>query len=197
MSDELLRIVRNVKRLAALQRVGLLDTPPEESFDRLTNLARRILKVPISLVSLVDHDRQFFKAASGLPEPWASARETPLSHSFCKHVVATGEPLIVEDARRHPAVWNNLGIEALGIIAYAGIPLTTSDGQPIGSFCAVDTEPRSWTWDEVEILKDIAAIVMNDIELRWIARGAEMARATAEARVRVLEQRLASEIAPS
>jgi GAF domain-containing protein len=197
MSEELLGIVRNVKRLAALQRVGLLDTPPEETFDRLTTLTRRILKVPIALVSLVDRDRQFFKSCSGLPEPWASKRETPLSHSFCKHVVATGAPLVVDDARRHPTVWNNLAIEALGIVAYAGIPLVTSDGHAIGSFCAVDTQPRAWNWDEVEILKDLAAITMNDIELRWIACQSETARLKAEARSRALEDRLPSETAPS
>jgi GAF domain-containing protein len=197
MSEELLGIVRNVKRLAALQRVGLLDTPPEETFDRLTTLTRRILKVPIALVSLVDRDRQFFKSCSGLPEPWASKRETPLSHSFCKHVVASGAPLVVDDARRHPTVWNNLAIEQLGIVAYAGIPLVTSDGHAIGSFCAVDTQPRAWTWDEIEILKDLAAIVMNDIELRWIACQSEAARLKAEARSRALEDRLPSETAPS
>jgi GAF domain-containing protein len=197
MPEELLRIVRNVKRLAALQRVGLLDTPPEETFDRLTNLARRILKVPVALVSLVDRDRQFFKSCAGLPEPWASRRETPLSHSFCKHGVASGEPLVVEDARRHPAVWNNLAVQELGVVAYAGIPLTTSDGHTIGSFCVVDTQPRTWTWDDLEILKDVAGIVIGDIELRWIARQADAARLQAEARVRALEQRLASEPAPS
>jgi GAF domain-containing protein len=189
MSEQLLRIVRDVNRLAALQRVGLLDTPPEETFDRLTNLARRILHAPVALVSLVDGDRQFFKSCAGLPEPWLSRRETPLSHSFCQHVVALGAPLVVEDARRHPLVWSNLGIEELGIVAYVGIPLTTSDGHTIGSFCITDSEPRTWAWNEIEILKDLAAIAMRDIELRWLARQADDARAQAEARVRALEQR--------
>ena len=197
MSEELLAIVRNVKRLAALHRVGLLDTPPEDTFDRLTALARRILKVPVAYVSLVDRDRQFFKSCAGLPEPWATQRETPLSHSFCKHVVASGAPLVVDDARRHPTVWNNLAIDELGIVAYAGIPLTTSDGQTIGTFCTVDSQPRTWTWDEVEILKDLAAIVMGHIELRWIARESDAARAKAEARARTLEQRVSTEGAPS
>jgi GAF domain-containing protein len=188
MSEELLRIVRNVNRLAALQRVGLLDTPPEETFDRLTSLARRILNAPVALVSLVDGDRQFFKSCAGLREPWLSRRETPLSHSFCQHVVALGAPLIVEDARRHPLVWSNLGIDELGIVAYVGIPLATSDGHTIGSFCVTDSQPRAWTWSEIEILKDLAAIAMDDIELRWLVRQADDARAQAEARVRALEQ---------
>ena len=92
MSDgTLLRAaLRDERRLAALWRTGLLDTPPEQVFDRLTRLVRRLLGTPVALVSLVDADRQFFKSAVGLPEPWAARRETPLSHSFCQHVVATG-----------------------------------------------------------------------------------------------------------
>jgi hypothetical protein len=85
--------LRDEARLAALWRTGLLDTPPEEVFDRLTRLTRRMLDAPVALVSLVEADRQFFKSALGLPEPWATRRETPLSHSFCQHVVATGAPL--------------------------------------------------------------------------------------------------------
>ncbi|NIP78146.1 MAG: GAF domain-containing protein [Gemmatimonadetes bacterium] len=128
-------------RLAALRRTLLLDSPQEPSFDRLTELASLILDAPVALVSLVDADRQFFKSCIGLPEPWAGERETPLSHSFCKHVVATGDPLIIDDARDHPLVRDNPAIEALNVIAYAGIPLTL-DGQPLGSFCVIDGEPR-------------------------------------------------------
>ncbi|MEO5567946.1 MAG: ATP-binding protein [Gemmatimonadaceae bacterium] len=79
------------RRLAALRRTALLDAPPMDALDRLTRLATRLIGVPISLVSLVDEHRQFFAAQEGLGEPWATARETPHSHSFCKHVVATGE----------------------------------------------------------------------------------------------------------
>jgi hypothetical protein len=86
MSD-LLAIVRNLQRLEALRLTGLLDSPPEESFDRFTRLATRLFKTPVALVSLVDADRQFFKSAIGLPEPWASLRQSPLSHSFCKLAV--------------------------------------------------------------------------------------------------------------
>jgi GAF domain-containing protein len=94
-------------------------------------------------VSLVDADRQFFKSALGLPEPWATRRETPLSHSFCQHVVATGAPLRVEDARDHSLVCDNLAIPELGVVAYLGMPLATADGQVLGSLCAIDTEPRT------------------------------------------------------
>src|SRR4029450_9559314 len=102
MSD-LLAIVRNLNRLSAVQRSGLLDTPAEEPFDRYTRLATRIFKTPVALVSIVDADRQFFKSAIGLPEPWQSRRETPLSHSFCKHAVAMEEALVIAGAGNEPA----------------------------------------------------------------------------------------------
>src|SRR5215212_1356552 len=105
------------RRLDALRRTALLDTPAEEAFDRLTRLATRILRVPVSLVSLIDRDRQFFKSCVGLPEPWASARQTPMSHSFCQHAVVTARPLVIEDAREHPLVRENLAIPDLGVIA--------------------------------------------------------------------------------
>lgn len=183
MADELLTIVRSVSRLAALQRLHLLDTPPEASLDRLTRIACRMLRAPIGLVSLVDHDRQFFKSCVGLPEPLASERQTPVSHSFCKHVVASGKPLVVEDARANPLVKLNPAIELMGIAAYAGIPLTTSDGQVIGSFCVIDSRPRAWTYEDVEALQELAACVMHELEGRKLLQ-------ESEARCRQLETKL-------
>lgn len=152
-------------RLAALRRTLLLDSPGEPSFDRLTELASLILDAPVSLVSLVDADRQFFKSCVGLPAPWSEERETPLSHSFCKHVVATGDPLIIDDAREHDLLRDNLAIPDLNVIAYAGIPLYL-DGQPLGSFCVIDHVPREWTEREIEILEGLAESAMTEIELR-------------------------------
>lgn len=158
--------VEDEERLATLRRLALLDTPAEEAFDRLTQLASKIIDAPVALVSLVDRDRQFFKSHVGLAEPWASQRETPLSHSFCQHAVASGEPLVVEDAREDPLLRENLAIPDLGVIAYAGIPLITDAGHALGSFCVIDSEPRKWTADELETLRDLAAGVMSEIELR-------------------------------
>lgn len=155
-------------RLRTLREAVLLDTPAEEAFDRLTGLATRILDAPVSLVSLVDEDRQFFKSCVGLPEPWATERETPLSHSFCQHTVTTGEPLIIADAREHPLVRDNAAVAELNAIAYAGIPLEL-DGQPLGSFCVVDSQPRVWTDREVDILGTLAESVMAEIQLRVTA----------------------------
>ena len=166
LSDQT-KFLHDPARLAALRSVALLDTPAEEAFDRLSRLAARLLDVPVALVSLVDVDRQFFKSCIGLEaEPWSSDRETPLSHSFCQHNRVAGQPLIVEDAREHPTFRTNDAIRDLGVISYLGFPLTTIDGYVLGSFCAIDTKPRSWDSDDVEIIRDLAASVMVEINLR-------------------------------
>ena len=153
-------------RLEALCQTGLLDSPQEYFFDLITDLAARALHVPIVLLSLVDAERQFFKSHHGLPAPWAAERETPLSHSFCQYVAAVGEPFIVEDAREHPLMRDNLAVSELGVIGYAGMPLTTSDGFTLGSLCAIDTKPRRWSVLELETLRDFARQIMAEIELR-------------------------------
>lgn len=166
MSDQLQQILHDAQRLKALVQSQLLDSPSEEPFDRLTRLAATILNARISLVSLVETDRQFFKSQIGLPEPWATQRETPISHSFCKHVVASGKPLIIEDSRQHPVVHDNPAIEELNVTSYLGIPLHNSEGQQLGSFCVIDTETRVWTESDAETMKALAEMVMTEIRLR-------------------------------
>jgi signal transduction histidine kinase len=161
-----LQAVLNPARLAALRRLGLLDSPAEEAFDRLGALAARLLHAPVALVSLVDDDRQFFKSCLGLPEPWNHWRDTPLSHSFCKHVVATSEPLIISDATVDPLFRENLAIRDLGVVAYLGIPLRTTGSHVLGSFCVIDSKPREWTDDEIATVTVLADCVMTEIELR-------------------------------
>ena len=161
-------------RLGALYRTGLLDSAAEPGFDRLTRLAARILRAPISLVSLVDDHRQFFKSAEGLEE---GLRETPLTHSFCQHVVTTGKPLVVEDATEDPDLADNLAIVDLHVRAYAGVPLLAPNGAVIGSFCVIDTVPRAWAPDEIEVLSELAGSVMTEIELGVALREARAAHA--------------------
>lgn len=173
-------------RLEALRGTDLLDSPPERAFDRLTHFACRLLKVPVALVSLVGAERQFFKSSRGLSEPWASRRGTLLSHSFCQHVVSSNEPLIINDAREHPLVRDNPAIDDLGVVAYLGIPLLTPEGSVIGSLCAIDSIPREWSEDDVEVLSDLAAIAMSEIAVRLHLRE----RQAAEAALRASEQRL-------
>ncbi len=162
--------VQDPARLAALRQTALLDSPTEEAFDRLTRLAVRLLGAPVALVSLIDADRQFFKSAVGLPEKYVSARQTPLSHSFCKHTVINQKPLIVPDARHHTLVKDNDAIRDLGVEAYAGFPLTTDSGHTLGAFCVIDTHPREWSLDEYEALHDLTGLVMAEIELRTTLR---------------------------
>jgi signal transduction histidine kinase len=157
------------RRREALDETALLDTLPEASFDRYTRLAARVLDVPVSLVSLVDDHRQFFKSQVGLGEPWASARETPLSHSFCLRVAQDDAALVVEDARADERVRGNLAITELDVIAYAGMPLRAPGGTPIGSFCAIDSRPRHWTSEDLRTLRDLADAVTAEITLRVAA----------------------------
>jgi GAF domain-containing protein len=164
--DGLAKALAEPGRLAALHDVALLDSPPEESFDRLARLAARVVNAPVALVSAVDRDRQFFKSCLGLPEPWATRRETPLSHSFCQHVVAAKEPVIVSDARKDERLLDNLAIRDLGVIAYLGVPLITREGHAVGTLCVIDHQPRIWTPDEISLVKDVASAVVTEITVR-------------------------------
>jgi GAF domain-containing protein len=181
-------VVKDPQRLAVLDSLGLLDSPAEAAFDRLTRLASYIIGAPISLVSLIDADRQFFKSQFGLPDPVAQARETPLSHSFCQHVVADDTPLIVSDARGVSFLKDNLAIPDLDVIAYLGIPLSTSDGVSLGSFCVIDNEPREWSDHEIEIMHELAMSVMTEIELRAQIKAREAAEEALHNRNRKLRR---------
>lgn len=154
------------ERLSALYQTDLMDSGPEERFDRLTRLVAATLGVPVALVSLVDTRRQFFKSTFGLPEPWKTERETPLTHSFCQHVVTRAAPLVIEDATLDFLVCNNLAIPELNVRAYLGIPLLTGEGHVLGSLCAIDSQPRQWSAREQEILADFGKLVEEQIALR-------------------------------
>ncbi len=166
--NKLSDIIENEARLEALRRTGLLDSPPDEAFDRLTRLARAVLHVPIALVSLVDSDRQFFKSQSGLSEPLASERQTPLTKSFCKHAVGSREPLVVVDARRDPLFAQIAEGSDVGVVAYAGVPLITAEGFALGTFCIVDRQPHEWTDEEIGILRVLATSAVSEIELQRV-----------------------------
>ena len=154
------------KRLAAVELLALLEAPAEQSFDRLTRLAAKVLRAPVAFLSLVDGGRSVFKSSVGLPEPWVSRREIPLSHSVCRYVVAANAPLVIDDARSHPLAVDNQAVAELRIVAYLGTPLVTSDGYPLGTLAVIDTVPRAWTPEDVSVLGDLAASAMTEIELR-------------------------------
>jgi len=168
-------------RLSALHRLNALDTAPEEPFEKIVNLVRTVLSVPMATVSLVERDRQWFKARRGVP-----TAETPRETSFCTHTIQERDPLILTDATLDPRFRHNpLVMGAPHIRSYAGIPLRTADGYNIGALCALDTKPRTFTADEIAILTNLSQIVMDELELRLIAQrdhltGALTRRAFAE-----------------
>jgi GAF domain-containing protein len=160
------QLFREVSRLKALHDLSLIDSDAETVYDRFTRLAQQVLGVPISLMSLVADDYQYFKSEVGLPEPVKSERQTPLSHSFCKHVVETNEPLIVVNAPETPLVSDNLVIRDLNVVAYLGMPLTLQDGTRLGSFCAIDQQPHYWDVVEIGIMKELSQIITAEFNTR-------------------------------
>lgn len=175
MQDGPTDILRDPGRLAALHETALVDARNDDAFDRLTRVASRVLASPVALVVLVEGDRQFFRSHVGLPEPYSRTRQTPLTHSFCQHIVLTREPLVIDDAREHPEFRDDPAIRDLRVIAYLGVPLRSLGDHVLGSLCVIDHEPRAWTDDDVALLTDLAGSVMTEIELRLTVREAEAA----------------------
>jgi PAS domain S-box-containing protein len=166
--------VRNPARLEALRRTGLLDSEPEEAFDRFTRLAARLARAPIASVALVDEYRQFFKSAIGFPEPIQRARGTPLTHSICQHVVTLREPLVIPDTSLHSMVSDNPCVQ-LGVAAYLGVPLILPGGEAIGTLCVIDVRPREWTAADLASLQELAAMTMTEVAVRREAANAQEA----------------------
>jgi GAF domain-containing protein len=151
-------------RLAQLIWFQILDTPPEESFDRISRTAARVLQTPIAAVSLIDGDRQWFKSVCGL-----SISETPRDMAFCSYTILQRSPLVVEDALEDSRFKDNRLVTGEPYIrAYAGVPLVTEDGFALGSLCAIDTRPRHFTDDQIAALQDMADTVMDLMRYRLL-----------------------------
>ena len=181
ITEELVRrVLESNPRLEALKRTGLLDSLPEHAFDQVTRLATVLLKAPVAWIALVDDHRQFFKSHEGLDEPWASARETPLSHSICQYVVASAETLVIEDSQTHELVAGNRAVEELKVRSYAGAPLITADGLTLGALCVTDCEPRCFSEHEVELLVTLAASIAAEINLRLVNAALTQSEARAQ-----------------
>ena len=171
--------LRRGRVTGSLPAGAALPAASDPAFERFARLVRRQLGVPVSLVTLVSAGEQVFPGAIGLPEPWQSSRCTPLSHSFCQHVVRSGEPLVISDARTNPLVADNLAIPDLHVIAYAGIQLTDADGVVVGSLCAIDSKPRTWTDEDLAVLSDLAGACSSELQLRQAQQRSAEAAATA------------------
>ena len=147
------------ERLKAVQSLGVLDTPPEERFDRLTRVAKRALGVPIALVSLIDSDRQWFKSCQGL-----TATETHRDISFCGHAIHEEGVFIVEDASRDERFHDNPLVTGEPLIRfYAGCPLSAPDGSKVGTLCVIDTESRRFDEADTAILIDLAHMIEREL----------------------------------
>jgi sigma-B regulation protein RsbU (phosphoserine phosphatase) len=153
-------------RLAAVRRYDILDTPPDGAFDRVAALAARIFRVPIATVSIVDEDRVWFKASSGL----AGVTQVGVEPGLCASVIKDGLPYQVTDAATDPRTVDHPLVQGeLGLRFYAAAPIVTSDGHRLGTVNVIGTEAREVTDDEMAALQDLAAIVMDELELRLSA----------------------------
>ena len=156
------------QRMAAVRRYDILDTPPDGSFDRITAIAARRFNVPISIISIVDHDRIWFKSHHGVP-----VQQIPREPGLCASAIMSTEPHILTDAKIDPrSLANPLVAGEFGLRFYAGVPLRTSDGYNLGTLCIIDKEARPMDQGQIDDLRDLASVVMDQMELRLSARRA-------------------------
>lgn len=154
------------KRIDALEEYEIMDSPPEEMYDDLTLLASSICNTPISLISLLDEKRQWFKSKVGITAP-----ETPIEQAFCAHAVLNPEVFIIPDATQDSRFSENpLVTSAPNIRFYAGAPLITPKGVPLGTLCAIDTKPRKITRKQTDALVALGRQVISQMELRLKTR---------------------------
>jgi diguanylate cyclase (GGDEF)-like protein/PAS domain S-box-containing protein len=181
-----LPMVRDPGRLAAVAASGLVDTPPDPAFDRLAALACRLLSTPFAFVTAVDETRSWYKSAIGLAED--APRWGTVEASFCRYVVATGEELLVGDAREDDRTAGNPAIASMGVVAWAGFPLRAPGGEVLGSFCVVDVAPREWTAEDRAALVTLAEAASAEVALRAALRHERTQRRRAETACSELER---------
>lgn len=157
--------------LSELADVGMFSHDKTPVFDRVVETARMLLDSKISLISLIDEDqdRQFFKAEIGLSFPWAMRRETSLNHSLCKTVAIHDAPLAVTDARADARFKDHAAVSDFGVVAYLGVPIRDDAGKAIGALCVIDTEPRAWSADDVDILVALGKGV--SVQIKFMLEG--------------------------
>ncbi|HEY7771069.1 GAF domain-containing protein, partial [Longimicrobium sp.] len=157
--------LRDPARLAALHATGLLDSAPEEAFDRLTRIAAEFLGAPLALVNLLDDQRQFAKSCFA-PPGWPDDPNSPVEESYCQWTLVERQPVAIADARKDERVRDSVFLRDLNLVSYLGVPLILSNGHALGTLCVAGFEPREWTEREVRLLSDLAASVTTEVELR-------------------------------
>ncbi|QUJ76086.1 GAF domain-containing protein [Sulfitobacter albidus] len=170
----------NAKRVSTLRQFEVLDSSPEPEFDDIVDLVSKICEVPVCLVSLVDTDRQWFKARKGL-----DLSETPISQSVCAHAILQDDLLEIEDTTKDPRTANNGLLHGEAPLRfYAGMPLIGPGGMPLGTLCILDHAPRRLTSVQRHTLRSLARQVVTQLELRRAIRNEETLRAEMDHRIK-------------
>jgi len=174
-------------RLEALRQYGIMDTPPEEEFENITSLASRICGTPISLITLLDDKRQWFKASIGI-----EVKETPIEYAFCAHAIKNPSELtVVPDSRKDKRFASNPFVTGEPhIVFYAGMPLVDEDGHALGSLCVLDVQEQTLAPFQLTALKQLATQVVALLQLKKKARELEQLVATLQQRNKDLEEEL-------
>ena len=152
-------------RIAAVNNTGLMDAGRQATFDRLAQLAAKIVNAPLTIVSLVGADKQYFVADYGLPSPFKETRELPIDSSICRYTLE-GESIISSNALNDPLLKFHPSTGPWGIVALVVIPLINSDGHVLGTFCAIDSKEREWSEYEIHVMQEFTLSVMTEINLR-------------------------------
>ncbi|MDQ3607419.1 MAG: SpoIIE family protein phosphatase, partial [Actinomycetota bacterium] len=189
MASDVSQAISDPQRLGAVHASGLLDTPREEPFDRLTRLAAAALNAPLAFATIVDDRRSYWKSAIGVTGEDPSSENT-VEEAFCQYVVGSNEALIVDDAATDPRTRDNPSVRSMGVAAWAGFPLRGPDGEVLGSFCVVDTKRRTWSERDVETLRTLAASASGEIALRAAVAREREARGRADTLARTLQESL-------
>ena len=151
-------------RLNALRATGLLDSPVEAAYDRITRAAADALHTPLAALNLIDADRQFIKSSVGMGDMSVPEnRQTTLDQSICQYTVADRSPLVLEDPRSDPIFKNHPVVRSGVIAAYLGIPLIDHEGHAIGTLCVFDAKPRMWGTGHIQVLSDLAELALERI----------------------------------
>ncbi len=177
LTRDVFSAVADPDRLAVLERTGLLRATGDTTFDRFARVACALVDAPVSYVTLVDLDEQVLRGAWRRDEPDNNVRCMPLQGTFCWFSVVTGEKLVINDARVNSLVRHAASVAREKIVAYAGFPLQTGSGHVLGSLCVIDRQPREWSAEQLALLRDLATIVVHEIEHQLASKSVDDLRA--------------------
>jgi GAF domain-containing protein len=170
LDPKVLEVVHRPSRLQALATIQANAESAADALDRITRIACRALDVPVAIVNLIGAEHQTFLGCGSLPEPWRSMKEMPLDAGWCPFALDVDRAYSFADARTEPGVADNPAARRTGVVAYAGVPLRTAQGEPVGTLCALDYEPHEWTEDELALMSDLAASAVAELQLLGASR---------------------------